>query len=583
MPEPSLRERLKERKLVQWALAYLAGAFFVYTGLDPARETWGIPETVIRGVHILLIAGFFITLVLAWYHGEKGRQRVSGPELLMVAALLVVAGAALTWVRGPSEDSSARPRPSVGDEPRIAVLPCANRSPNPEDANFADGLHEEIISRLQGISSLLAIGRTSVLGFADPPPPVPEIAGILPADFIGECSVLKDLDQNRIRITFRLLNAGGIQVWNRSYDRDLNLDNIFAVLSEIPQRVADQVGAFLTPAEQVRNAARPTESQEAWDAYLLARYLNARPGTESARRAISLGKEAIQLDPEFSPAYVELAQAYRNLAWYTSTIDPAPIADSIQWALENAIRSDSRNAVAYASLADFLLHWRWDLNGARAAIQRSLSLEPNLPAVRHANALFSYYSGDLDRALAEMRRASEEDPLGVVTTGDLGIILERMGRLDEAKAQYERALQIDPDNTIIGANLAWIYLLKNMPDSALSAYERLDLEDDPDAAPGLVQAYIQLDDRDSALHVYDKLRSFAAQNRVSTAFLALAVLPLDEDQAFELLGQAVEEHDPHLLDTLISFYWEPSWRLEILHRMGLDLEGETLVALEGES
>ena len=107
MPHPTLLQRLKERKLVQWALAYLAGAFFVYTGLDPARETWGIPETVIKGVHILLIAGFFITLILAWYHGEKGRQRVSGPELLMVAALLVVAGVALSTLGGGEEISQA--------------------------------------------------------------------------------------------------------------------------------------------------------------------------------------------------------------------------------------------------------------------------------------------------------------------------------------------------------------------------------------------------------------------------------------------------------------------------------------------
>jgi uncharacterized membrane protein (UPF0136 family) len=100
MHPPSLLQRLKERKLFQWALAYLGGAFLVYTGLDPARETWGVPEAVIKGIHVLLIAGFFITLVLAWYHGEKGRQRVSGPELLMVAALLVIAGGVLTILPG---------------------------------------------------------------------------------------------------------------------------------------------------------------------------------------------------------------------------------------------------------------------------------------------------------------------------------------------------------------------------------------------------------------------------------------------------------------------------------------------------
>ena len=156
----SLLQRLKERKLFQWALAYLAGAFVVFQAVEVMAEPWRISPVLQRAVHIVLLFGLLITLVLAWYHGEKGRQKVSGPELLMVAALLVVAGVALTWVQGPSEDSSPRPRPSEGDEPRIALLPCAVRSLSPEDSIRAEGLHDQIIFRLQGISSLLKHIRT---------------------------------------------------------------------------------------------------------------------------------------------------------------------------------------------------------------------------------------------------------------------------------------------------------------------------------------------------------------------------------------------------------------------------------------
>jgi len=103
MPTSSLLQRLKERKLGQWALAYLAGAFVVFQGVEVVAEPWGISPAFQRGIHILLFVGLFITLVLAWYHGEKGRQRVSGPELLMVAALLVVAGVALSVLGGEEE------------------------------------------------------------------------------------------------------------------------------------------------------------------------------------------------------------------------------------------------------------------------------------------------------------------------------------------------------------------------------------------------------------------------------------------------------------------------------------------------
>ena len=151
MPSPSLLQRLKERKLVQWALAYLAGAWVIYEGTGTAFETWDIPALLVRSIHVLLIIGFFITLILAWYHGEKGRQRVSGPELLMVAGVLVVAGVAVSLVPGEEEaSSSAEPTRLTYDDdrPSVAVLPLDNFSPDPNYAYFADGMHEEVISRL---------------------------------------------------------------------------------------------------------------------------------------------------------------------------------------------------------------------------------------------------------------------------------------------------------------------------------------------------------------------------------------------------------------------------------------------------
>jgi len=376
MHPPSLLQRLKERKLIQWALAYLAGAFVVFQLLDALETPLSLTTTIQRGILIVVVVGFFITLVLAWYHGEKGRQRVSGPELLMVAALLVVAGVALTWVQGPSEDSSPRPRPSEGDEPRIALLPCAVRSLSPEDSIRAEGLHDQIIFRLQGISSLLTIGRTSVLRFAHDPPPVPEIAGLLDVGFVGECSVFKDPDQSRIRITFRLLDAGGVQLLARNYDRDLTLDDFYDVLNDIPQQVADEVGAFLSPAEEERLAWRHTESQEAWDAYLQGEEYRLRPGygRQNLEIAQQLFERAVTRDSSFALAYASLSEVYGMI--HLLEFDPNPGL----------------------------------VERAREVAEEAVRLAPDLPQARWAMGNAYYWEGDYARALEEFRAMAEEMP-----------------------------------------------------------------------------------------------------------------------------------------------------------------------------
>jgi hypothetical protein len=162
VPSTPLLQRLKERKLVQWGLAYLAGAWVLYEVTATVGGHWQLPDLFFRGLFVILSIGFLITLILAWYHGEKGRQRVSGPELLMVAALLVVAGVALPMLPGGDEDpdAAAIPLPSDEDRPGIAVLPFDNISPNPDDAWFADGMQEEITSKLSILGGLSVRGRT---------------------------------------------------------------------------------------------------------------------------------------------------------------------------------------------------------------------------------------------------------------------------------------------------------------------------------------------------------------------------------------------------------------------------------------
>ena len=311
MPDLPLLQRLKQRKIVQRGLAYLAGAFVVFQGVEVMAEPWGISPGVQRGIHIVLLIGLFITLVFAWYHGEKGRQRVSGPELLMVAALLVIAGGVLSILGGPEDSPGLAVSRDGDDRPGVAVLPCTNMSADPNDEYLAQSLHDEILLKLQKISSLFSIGRTSVLGYAVDPPATHLIAYELGVGFVGECSVQKSGSQ--IRLIFQLLDGNtGRQLWAEDFDQTLTSTNLFDVLRQIAQEVSLALQVEITPEEQARISAVPTENTEAYGLYLRAADYFDRAKYENEGQNLSnahaLLERATTLDPTFALAFAELSE-----------------------------------------------------------------------------------------------------------------------------------------------------------------------------------------------------------------------------------------------------------------------------------
>ncbi|MFC1574864.1 hypothetical protein ACFL3Z_02170 [Gemmatimonadota bacterium] len=311
----SFLQRLKERKLVQWALAYLAGAFVVFQLLDALETPLGLTASLQLRILFIIGIGFLVTLVLAWYHGEKGRQRVSGPELLIIAALLVISGVALATLRGPGRSTGLPPRSDLDDLPGVAVLPCASLSADPGDEYLADALHDEILLQLQKISSLFSIGRTSVLRYAENPPATEVVAADLRVGFVGECTVQKQGD--RIRLIFQLLDgSSGGQVWAGAYERELTAENLWAIHGDIARQIARRVSAVVTPEEQARIGAIPTENISAYQAYLHGRLGWAKRSEEGLRAAIDFFSTAIEEDPDFARAYAGLADAYVVVPYY---------------------------------------------------------------------------------------------------------------------------------------------------------------------------------------------------------------------------------------------------------------------------
>ncbi|UCC83778.1 MAG: tetratricopeptide repeat protein [Gemmatimonadota bacterium] len=447
----SFLQRLKERKLFQWALAYLAGAWLVLQAMEVTAEPFGWPLALQRGITILLVVGFFVALVVAWYHGEKGRQRVSGPELLMIAALLGIAAILLAILR-PEAEAPATPYtglPVEGEKPAIAVLPFDNFSPDPDDAYFADGMHDEIITQLQRISAIKVISRTSVMQYREARPPARQIAQALRVDFLLEGSARKDEEQ--VRLTVQLIDARVDEhVWAENYDRDLSAARLFEIQDDVARRVAESLAARLSPEESRRIEAQPTDNLAAYELYMLGRYhfhTRRTTGRDGLERAAEFFRLAIEADSGFALAYSGLANlcAARRFYWrYDPGASPSTrrsemeASDSVAaWAARRAVALDSASAEAHTALGIVLTYVEHDWEAAEREFLIATELNPN-----HVTA-YNFY-GDLllfrrrwDEAIRVESRALELDPLSAIHRAQLAQGFSGAGRLAEAVAQRE--------------------------------------------------------------------------------------------------------------------------------------------------
>lgn len=442
-------EKLRERKLVQWALAYLAGAFVVFQVLDALAEPLALSTTVQRVILAVTAAGFFIALVLAWYHGEKGRQRVSGPELLMVAALLVMAGVAVAMLARDSSDGEPRAAHSfptnLDNRPGIAVLLCDSYSPDPADAYLAPGLHDEILLSLSKVSGLKSIGRTSVLQFVDAPPATNVIADALEVDFVAECSVTKADD--RIRLTFQLLDGPtGSQVWANSFDTTLTVSNLLDIYTEIAEQVALGVGALLTPEDRARMEARSTDDLAAYDLYLLgrSRWLTRHP--DSLFQALGFFGDAVTRDSLFAPAFAGLAATHMLLPQYASwEVNQHEEYAQAREAAEKALTLSPVLSEAHSVLGYIAYTYDWDWSRAEEHFLRAIELSPS-----NADA-YSWYSELLNSTceyqagLEAAKQAVALNPSYNAANVVLAMSYWNTGQLSEAEAQFRHVLDLDPE------------------------------------------------------------------------------------------------------------------------------------------
>ena len=464
-------QRLKERKLVQWAIAYVAAAFALLQGIDIVAQQFGWPEGVRRGITLGLVVGFFVTLVLAWYHGERGAQRVTGTELLIIGLVLALGGGFL-WrfaaaSRTPDNKTAIAPNESRMPEPAavipeksIAVLPFENLSSDKENAYFTDGVQDEILTDLAKIADLKVISRTSVMQYkTDARRNLREIGQQLGVAHLLEGSVQRAA--NKVRVNAQLIDArNDAHLWAQTYDRDLA--DVFAIQSEVAKTIADQLEARLSPAEKSAIEQRPTTDVGAFELYCRAKnlILNTAFSAAAAQNlytGIDLLNQALARDPSFFAAYCQLAFASDSLYGLSADHTPTRLATG-DAAVAAAFRLRPDAGEAHLARANHLYQAYRDYDGALTELEMARRTLPNDPSIFEQTAAIMRRWGKHEEGVQNYKRAVQLDPRNFYILQQLSLSYTILHRYAEALETIDRALAIKPDDPETKASRAVTFL-----------------------------------------------------------------------------------------------------------------------------
>jgi TolB-like protein/Tfp pilus assembly protein PilF len=459
-------EELQRRKVYRVAVAYVVAAGFLIQIASAAFPAWELPNWSVRLVIVLLLIGFPIALVLAWAYDitpqgiqgtpTRGIHRRRNLILLIVAAVIISAFAGFfllpraVWQK---VDKS------------VAVLPFQNLSSDPNNAYFADGIQEEVLTRLAKIGDLKVISRTSTQGLQSEAGNLAEIAKQLGVANILEGSVQKA--GNQVRVNVHLVNVQtGSQLWAETYDRKLS--DIFSVETEIAKGIAESLQAKLTGREEQALAANPTNNPQAYDAYLRGLAFEARSNysSDALFKAIEFYDLAVRLDPNFALAWARLSGVHALL--YSNRRDTTTARrDATKEALEHAqkLQPDSPETLLFTGYYQYwVLH---DYGLAKATFGRVSKMLPGNSEVLYALAAIARSEGHWDESIAYWERGLALNPRNTALLTEVAFTYAALRQFPKAVELYNRALDILPNELSLMALKASIHQAEgNLPEAA---------------------------------------------------------------------------------------------------------------------
>ena len=544
---------LKRRNVYKVAVAYaIVGWLLVQiaTQVFPFLE---IPTWVIRLVIALVAIGFPIALIVAWAFEitPEGIKRTEVADAqgehshrgawIYIAAVAVALSLSLFFIgRYTARENRGTPGADLPAK-SIAVLPFDNLSRDPDNAFFAEGEQDEILTRLAKVADLKVIARTSTQKFKSSPENLSEIAKQLGVLNILEGSVQKATDQ--VRVNVQLINATtNAHLWAEIYDRKLT--DIFAVESDIAKTIADTLQAKLTGTERSAMSHAPTEDPLAHELYLKGRHFWGLRG-DNLPRAIEFYNQAIARDPNYALAYAGLGETYILLPYYLGA-DPKDARAKARAATLKALELNPNLAEAHNAMGKIAYTVDVDLQRAIREHQRAIELSPNLASAHHwmSNGPLSGL-GRLDEAIAEGERSVELDPLSAINLVDLADTYLYARRFKEADAVIKKALEIDPGF----AYAHWIYgiLLQVNGDleGARTQYATARArENDAQAIALRAQLGAKMGRREEAVQALATLEELGKRQYVEAYYRALLYISLGQkDQAVSALEQSYAERD----------------------------------------
>jgi len=534
-PRMSLLAELRRRNVIRIAGLYLVGAWLITQVAGTVLPMFDAPAWFPRSVVLVLAIGFVPALIFAWVFEitpdglKRDSEVMPGTSIApltgrridrVIIAVLVLAviyfgfdkfvlapRRAATQAPATVNSTAAAPgttEASTITSQSIAVLPFENLSADPDNAFFANGIQDEILTGLAKIAGLKVISRTSTLRYQSRPPNLLEIARELGVANILEGSVQKA--GNRVRVNVQLIDArSDSHLWAETYDRDLQ--DIFAVQSEIAQKIAESLQTTLTRDERASLSIRPTHNTDAYESYLRARSLILETSSYdrvTVDRGVEALETAVALDPEFALAWAELAQQH-------------------VWAYFSGFESTSAHFAR-----------------ATTALERAESLGPTLPQVAMARGFYLYYGlHDFPAALAVVRKAQRSLPNDARAWYLSALLGRRLGQWESSDADFQRARELSPNDYSITSELGLsLFVQRRYKDALPMVDAALALQpDDPAMLHTKLQCLWSLEGLAGGARLLDEIKS------ASPTVLALrgtqAWYQRDAARAAELLRRAV--------------------------------------------
>lgn len=581
-------DELKRRNVFRVAAAYIVSAWLIIQVVETVFPPFGFGDGAIRAVVITLAIGLVPMLILSWVfeltsEGLKLDKDVDPSQSVgrntgktLDRSIVVVLVVALSYfafdkfVLDPSRDAeqleTARQAgrseaiiASIGDR-SIAVLPFVDMSPQGDQSYFSDGVSEELLNLLATIPEVRVTSRSSAFAFKDKGLGIPEIAKRLNVVYVLDGSVRKADEQ--LRISAQLIDArSDTQLWSKNFDR--TLQNIFQIQDEIAEDVVEQIKGTLNIAAPEQRQTNP----EAYALFLKGRQQRQSGSVDGYNEAIALYQRVLEIDPNYPPAWDEMAAAYQSQA--LSGLRPSD--EGFQLGRESALAAiavDPDYAPAYDSLAFIAQYYQSDLEVAAQYTQQALALAPNDTGIVGSAGMLLQNLGRLEEGLAAIEYKVAADPLSPGWQYTLGIAYLAVGRYQDAIQSFETTMDLSREFSLGHYNLGVALMLDGQPDKAVNVLQDEAREDWKLTA--LSMALFEKDKPASDEALAKLLQKYGGNMTYNIGYVY--AYRGDSDAAFQWLEKAIEVEDAGiggiLTESLFkNIHDDPRW-LPFLRKLG---------------